>query len=593
MITLSALVHNPKSAMCYARDNSTLHVRLRSAKDEIEKVTLWIGDPYEWAVGGLDGGNLGGSDAHGWTGGREIPMAVEAETQHQTCWLAEFTPPKRRARYGFILYSKGTGQKILFGERKSVDITDAAVAEVELSNLSNFFCFPYINPRDVLVTPEWVKKTVWYHIFPDRFANGRPDISPVGTMPWGTEPTQDNFMGGDLWGVIDKLDYLQDLGINGLYFCPVFTANANHRYDTVDYFNVDPSLGGNEAFTLLVKEAHHRGMKIMLDAVFNHVGDQHPLWLDVVANGKASPYHDWFWIREFPVYEDKPREQWDYQNLRYETFGNVASMPKLNTENEQCRAYLLDIARRWVEDFDIDGWRLDVGNEIDHDFWRDFRRVVKSIKPDCYILGEIWHDASAWLGGDQYDSVMNYPLTQAMLDFFAQDLSNKQDFIWDVSRSYCAYSHTANQAMFNLLDSHDTSRILSLCGENKAKARLAYLFMFTQVGTPCIYYGGEIALSGGRGMGSEANRRCMIWDEEKQDHEFKQFIKELIALRKSKPDFNIPTLQWLDIDSDYCIAYQRGGWQIVMNNSAIAQSVDMQGETVQLTPYGYRMGKSQ
>ncbi len=593
MITLSALVHNPKSAMCYARDNSTLHVRLRSAKDEIEKVTLWIGDPYEWAVGGLDGGNLGGSDAHGWTGGREIPMTIEAETQHQTCWLAKFTPPKRRARYGFILHTKDDGKKILFGERKSVDITDAKVAEVELSNLSNFFCFPYINPRDVLTTPEWVQKTVWYHIFPDRFANGRPEISPAGTMPWGTEPTQDNFMGGDLWGVIDKLDYLQELGINGLYFCPVFTANANHRYDTVDYFNVDPSLGGNEAFTVLVKEAHRRGMKVMLDAVFNHVGDQHPLWLDVVANGKASPYHDWFWIREFPVYEDKPRDQWDYQNLRYETFGNVASMPKLNTENEQCRAYLLDVARRWVEDFDIDGWRLDVGNEIDHDFWRDFRRTVKSIKPDCYILGEIWHDASAWLGGDQYDSVMNYPMTQAILDFFALDLSNKQDFIWDVNRSYITYSHTANQAMFNLLDSHDTSRILSLCGENKDRAKLAYLFMFTQVGTPCVYYGGEVALSGGRGMGSEANRRCMVWAEEQQDLEFKQFIQELIALRKSESDFTIPTLQWLTVDSDHCIAYQRGQWQIVMNNSVVDQSVSLQGETIQLAPYGYRMSKSQ
>lgn len=593
MITLSALIHNPKSAMCYARDNSTLHIRLRSAKDEIEKVTLWIGDPYEWAVGGLDGGNLGGSDAHGWTGGREIPMTIEAETQHQTCWLAEFTPPKRRARYGFILHSKGSGKKILFGERKSVDITDAKVAEVELSNLSNFFCFPYINPRDVLTTPEWVQKTVWYHIFPDRFANGRPEISPVGTMPWGTEPTQDNFMGGDLWGVIDKLDYLQDLGISGLYFCPVFTANANHRYDTLDYFNVDPSLGGNEAFTVLVKEAHRRGMRVMLDAVFNHVGDQHPLWLDVVANGKASPYDDWFWIREFPVYEEKSRDQWDYQNLRYETFGNVASMPKLNTENEKCRAYLLDVAKRWVKDFDIDGWRLDVGNEIDHDFWRDFRRTVKSIKPDCYILGEIWHDASAWLGGDQYDSVMNYPMTQAILDFFALDLSNKQDFIWDVSRSYITYSHTANQAMFNLLDSHDTSRILSLCGENKDRARLAYLFMFTQVGTPCVYYGGEVALSGKRGMGSEANRRCMVWEEEKQDLEFRQFIQELIALRKSESDFTIPTLQWLTVDSDHCIAYQRGQWQIVMNNSAVAQSVNLQGETVQLAPYGYRMSKRQ
>jgi len=331
----------------------------------------------------------------------------------------------------------------------------------------------------------------------------------------------------------------------------------------------------------------------MLDAVFNHVGDKHPLWLDVVEKGRESPYHDWFWIREFPVYEDKPREEWDFQNLRYETFGNVASMPKLNTENKECRAYLLDVARRWVEDFDIDGWRLDVGNEIDHDFWRDFRRLVKSIKPDCYILGEIWHDASAWLGGDQYDSVMNYPMTQAVLDFFAHDLSNKQEFIWDVNHSYTTYSHTANQAIFNLLDSHDTSRILNLCGENKDRAKLAYLFMFTQVGTPCVYYGGEVALSGGRGMGSEANRRCMIWEEEKQDLAFRQFISDLIAMRKAEPDFNIPTLQWLDVDSDYCIAYQRGHWQIVMNNSSEPQTINLSGKVLELPAYGYNIEKTE
>lgn len=591
MITLSSLIHIPKSAMCYASDRGTLHVRLRSAKHEIERVTLWIGDPYEWAVGGLDGGNLGGSDAHGWIGGREIPMEMEAETQHQTCWFAEFTPPRRRARYGFILHARGTGQKILFGERKTIDITNPKVAEVELSNLSNFFCFPYINPRDLLQTPQWVQSTVWYHIFPDRFANGRPDISPANVQPWGTEPTQDNFMGGDLWGVIDKLDYLQDLGINGLYFCPIFTANANHRYDTIDYFNVDPSLGGNEAFKVLVEQAHRRGMKVMLDAVFNHVGDQHPLWLDVVAKGQDSPYHDWFWIHQFPVYEDKPRDQWDGKNLRYETFGNVAAMPKLNTENSECRAYLLDVARRWVEDFDIDGWRLDVCNEVDHDFWREFRRVVKTIKPDCYILGEVWHDASAWLGGDQYDSVMNYPLTQAILDYFALDISDKQSFIWDVSRSYVAYSRVANEAMFNLLDSHDTSRIVSLCGDNKDRAKLAYLFMFTQVGTPCIYYGGEVALSGARGMGSEANRRCMVWDDHDQDPEFREFIRNLISLRKTEPDFNIPTIRWLAIDNDCCVAYQRGQWQIVMNNSSVKQYIDLGGERIVLEPYGYRMDK--
>lgn len=223
MITRSSLTHTVKSADSYAYDEQTLHLRLKCAKGEVERVCLWIGDPYRWAEGGLDGGNLGGSDAHGWVGGNEVPMQLEGVTEHHDHWFAEFTPPKRRSRYGFILYGKD-GEKILFGEKRTVDLDSKSAEERELSNLSNFFCFPYINPKDVLVTPGWIKSTVWYQIFPERFANGRPEISPKNAEPWGSVPTSRNFMGGDLWGVIEHLDYLQDLGINGLYLCPIFTA---------------------------------------------------------------------------------------------------------------------------------------------------------------------------------------------------------------------------------------------------------------------------------------------------------------------------------------------------------------------------------
>ena len=587
MINKSSIMHTPKSADAYAFNTEKLHLRLRTGKGEVEKVELWIGDPYHWAEGGLDGGNLGGSEAHGWVGGTEVRMDLEGQTEYHDHWIGEFTPPKRRSRYGFLVHGKN-GEKVLYGEKRIVDLTPEN-EEMELSNISNFFCFPYLNPRDVLTTPEWVEGTVWYQIFPERFANGRDETSPEGVMPWGTAPTNDNFMGGDLWGVIDKLDYLQDLGVNGLYFCPIFTANANHKYDTVDYMNVDPHFGGNEAFKALVKEAHARGMKIMLDAVFNHIGDQNPLWLDVVKNGKESKYADWFWINEFPVYPDTPSEQWDSWNLNYETFANVGSMPKMNTENEECRAYLLDVARHWVEEFDIDGWRLDVANEVDHEFWRDFRKVVKGIKPDCYILGEIWHEGMAWLRGEQYDSLMNYPMTQAITDFIAQDLSDKQGFINDVSRSYMSYPHNVNKAMFNLLDSHDTSRIISLCDNNLEKAKLAYLLMFTQVGSPCIYYGGEIGMTGSRGMTYDQNRRCMIWDEAEQDLEFKDFIKGLIKMRKAHPELNAPTFDWAEVNDDRCVAYKRGDLTFVINNSAEAKSVEVEGKAVELEAYGYQI----
>ncbi len=588
MITKSSLTHSAKSADSYAYDKDTLHIRLRSAKGEVERVSLWIGDPYDWAEGGLDGGNLGGSDAHGWVGGNEVEMVLEGTTEYHDHWFAAFKPPKRRSRYGFILYGK-EGEKILFGERKCADLSDAQVAESELSNLSNFYCFPYINPKDVLQTPNWVPETIWYQIFPERFANGRPDISPSNVMPWGSTPVSDNFMGGDLWGVLDKLDYLQELGVNGLYFCPVFTANANHKYDTVDYYNVDPHFGGNEAFKALVKEAHKRGMKVMLDAVFNHIGHQSPLWLDVVEKGQDSKYADWFWIHEFPVYPDTPKDQWDFWNLNYETFANVVEMPKLNTENPECRAYLLDVAKHWVEEFDIDGWRLDVANEVDHAFWRDFRQVVKGIKPDCYILGEIWHEGMPWLRGDQYDSLMNYPLTQAVTDYFALGTTDKQAFMDGVSQSYLSYPRNVNEAMFNLLDSHDTTRIISLCEGNKAKAKLAYLFMFTQVGAPCIYYGGEIGLDGRRGMGQEGNRKCMPWGLSEQDLDFKAFIQSMIELRKSHPEFNQASIEWIPLVDEDCVAYKRGDLRFVLNNSSEAKCMTVEGIEVTLEGFGYHI----
>lgn len=586
MITRSSLTHTVKSADSYAYDEQTLHLRLKCAKDEVERVSLWIGDPYRWAEGGLDGGNLGGSDAHGWVGGNEVPMEREGVTEHHDHWFAEFTPPKRRSRYGFILYGKD-GEKILFGEKRTVDLDSKAAEETELSNLSNFFCFPYINPKDVLVTPQWTKSTVWYQIFPERFANGRPEISPKNAEPWGSVPTSSNFMGGDLWGVIEHLDYLKNLGVNGLYLCPIFTANTSHKYDTVDYFNVDPHFGGNEAFRALIKEAHDRGMKVMLDAVFNHIGDQHPFWLDVVKNGEKSQYADWFWINQFPVYPNTDKSEWDCWNFNYETFGNVLEMPKLNTEHQPCREYLLDVARYWVEEFDIDGWRLDVANEVDHQFWREFRSVVKQVKPDCYILGEIWHEGMPWLRGDQYDSLMNYPMTQAITDYFALDAQNKQQFMETVTGAYLAYPRNVNEAMFNLLESHDTTRLISLCGNDLRRAKLAYLFMFTQAGAPCIYYGGEVAMEGRKGMGLEDNRRCMNWSPNQTELDFKAFIEQLIELRKGDDSFNQPYIDWLETHHPTVVGYQRGSRRFLINNSDSPANVTLDNRDISLPAYGY------
>lgn len=572
MISREAILHIPKSNYAYAYDKDTLHLRIRTKKGEIDYATLRIGDPYKWAVGGLSGGNLAGTMAEGWIGGENFPMTKEGETEYFDYWIASYKPPKKRSRYAFIL--EGKGEKILFGEREIVLLNGGLSDERVLSNFTNFFCFPYLNGKDVNIHPRWTKDTVWYQIFPDRFNNGNPSISPKNVSPWGTIPNAENFMGGDLYGIIDKLDYLKDLGINGLYFCPIFEGYSNHKYDTIDYMNVDPHFGDKETFKLLVEEAHKRGMKVMLDAVFNHMGALSPLWQDVVKKGRNSKYANWFVINKFPVYEDKPIEEWDFWNLNYETFGDVAEMPKLNVEDKNCREYLLNVAKYWVEEFDIDGWRLDVANEVDHKYWREFREMLKEIKPDLYILGEIWHDSLPWLMGDQYDAVMNYPLSDAILDFIAYDKIDGEHLKYRINKAMLAYPKNVTESNFNLLDSHDTNRILSIVGEDREKLKQAFLLNFFQTGAQCIYYGTEIGMTGIKGMGSEMNRQCMIWDENKQDHELLDFFKKLIKIRKENKVFQ-EELQWLKIDKKF-ILIQKGNLCLAINKNKESMNIDLE-----------------
>ena len=251
---------------------------------------------------------------------------------------------------------------------------------------------------------------------------------------------------------------------------------------------IDPQFGDKATFKRLVDVCHQHGIKVMLDAVFNHSGYYFPPFQDVLKNQEHSKYKDWFHIRDFPIIT-KPRPN-------YDTFAFTEQMPKLNTENAEVKEYLLNVARYWIEEFDIDGWRLDVANEVDHSFWREFRKTVKSVKPDAYILGEIWHDSMPWLQGDQFDAVMNYPFTQSALDFFAKGTINADVFAQRISHVLHSYPNNVNEVSFNLLGSHDTPRILTIANENKDRLKLLFLFQLTFIGSPCIYYGDEIGMTG-------------------------------------------------------------------------------------------------
>lgn len=535
-----AIYHRPKNNFAYAYDDKTLHIRLRTKKNDVQTVTLLHGDPYDWH--------------EGYWQAQKTKMQYERSDSLFDYWFIDIQPPYRRLRYGFEIQDKQ--DSVFYGE-KGFEETPP------LNRIDAFFCFPFLNPIDVFQAPDWVKDTVWYQIFPERFANGDKSIDPEGVLEWeSTDPSPTNFFGGDFKGIIKHLDYLVDLGINGIYFTPIFKAHSNHKYDTIDYMEIDPQFGDKSTFKELVKACHEKGIRIMLDAVFNHSGYYFSQFQDVLEKGENSKYKNWFHIKDFPIQTDPVPN--------FDSFAFTSHMPKLNTEHPDVKQYLLDVATYWIKEFDIDGWRLDVANEVDHQFWREFRTAVKSVKQDVYILGEIWHDSMPWLQGDQFDAVMNYPFTNSAIEFFAQHKIKSSTFANDINEVLSMYPNNVNEVAFNLLDSHDTARILTLSDGDLRRVRLLYLFQLTFNGTPCIYYGDEIGMAGG---GDPECRACMIWDKNRQNLELLNFVKALIKLRKTHTAFaNNGNFKFIStIDEQNIVIYERYNddqrFIVIINNS--------------------------
>ncbi len=518
---LEAVYHRPRLNWSYAYNESTIHLRLRAKKGDLTEVFAWAGDKYAWdATKEL------------------IPMTLFTSDAMFDYWECESVPLHRRLKYGFLL------QK----DNERIWMTESDFQTNRPENPYRLFEFPYINRGDVFTPPAWVKDAIFYQIFPERFANGDPSLNPENVLPWGGTPTPDNFFGGDLQGVIDHLDHLSELGITGIYFTPVFTATTNHKYDTEDYMAVDPHFGDAQTLKKLVDACHERGIRVLLDAVFNHSGKTFAPFVDVQEKGDASLYKDWFHIRKLPleVIDGIPS---------YDAFAFEPLMPKLNTERPEVKQYLLEVAEYWIKEIGIDGWRLDVANEVDHEFWREFRRVVKRVNPEAYILGEIWHDSAPWLEGDKFDAVMNYPFTDAVLDFFVYGTIDAEGFANSIGKQLSRYPLQASEVAFNLLDSHDTPRLLTLANGDKNKLKLAALFQFTFMGTPCIYYGDEIGMDGD---GDPGCRKCMEWDPEKQDRDLFSYYRRLIAIRNSHPALRTGTFNFLEAGQQGSkLAYER------------------------------------
>lgn len=395
--------------------------------------------------------------------------------------------------------------------------------------------------RDI---PFWVKDAIFYEIFPDRFANGDTNNDPPNREPWDGVPTRKNFFGGDLQGIIDKLNYLESLGVNALYLTPIFTANTNHKYDTIDYYKIDHHFGDQKIFDKLLESAHKRGFHIVLDAVFNHVGYDFWAFRDVIENSEASSYVNWFYIEDLPIKTTPTPNYATYENAHY--------LVKLNIYNPEVRKYLYDVALYWTKK-GIDGWRLDVPYLMNHRFWKGFRSIVKEINPELYIVAEIWEKPTDWLQGDECDGATNYRLRDIIIDFFVNKKLNALTFDQNLDTLRKESPGKAIYNMLNLLSSHDTPRFLTLCQGNKQLFKLGVAFLLTYIGIPMVYYGDEVGLTGENDPGC---RGTMIWEHSKQDQELLEWHRQLIRIRKAHPALRRGTFRKV-FASNHVYAFER------------------------------------
>jgi cyclomaltodextrinase / maltogenic alpha-amylase / neopullulanase len=443
-------------------------------------------------------------------------------------------------------------------------------------------------------TPGWVRDAVFYQIFPDRFARSERVARPGPFEAWDAPPTNYGFKGGDLLGIVEHLDHIASLGVNALYLTPVFQSASNHRYHTYDYLAVDPLLGGTEALRELIDAAHARDMRVILDGVFNHTGRGFWAFHHVVETGVGSPYREWFHFDQDGLAAGKPLDPYpaaharrgvasdhpvatgggagdSLQRLGYQAWWDLPPLPKLNIGEPAVREYIWSVAEHWLR-FGADGWRLDVPGEIqDAEFWAEFRRRCRAVKPDAYLVGEIWDVAPDWTSDERFDALMNYPLAEAIIGFVGGASINEPllrshheygrtertdgpGFAARLGELLGAYDPDVTAVQLNLMDSHDSPRLASLLGGDRAAIELAILLQATLPGAPCIYYGGEIGLRGGLDPDC---RRAFPWDESRWDHELLAFVRAAFATRRNEPLLRHGSVDVLAAEADW-VAIARG-----------------------------------
>lgn len=500
-MNFASILHRPNTLDCHALDAHRFCIRLQTARSDAASVAIHVCDKYHTRI----------SDTPFEKTILRTPMKKVASTElHDFYELILFQDV---ICFCYFFEIKGNDKKTYYyGNGKFYTKGMTQIQDM-------FICAQQSRFEERLVVPSWAKGAIGYQIFPDSFS--RLSAEEKSFSNWEKTPRQaKDILGGELNGITAHLDYLKDLGVDFLYLNPIFASPSPHKYNTYDYFKIDPQFGTKKDLQQLVKKAHKFGMKVILDGVFNHVGTGFFAFQDVKKKQEKSRYKDWFYIEGYPLrseYKERPN---------FQTFSYFGNMPKWNTSNPEVQEYIFSVVRYWMKVAKIDGWRLDVGDEISHAFWKKFRQVVKEQNPNALIVGEVWYPATSYLQGDEWDSVMNYPFLDAIVSWIGKKELKTSEFADRLTMLRMQYPLVARDCLWNLIDSHDTPRFLSYGSEQDLK--LAFALQMTLPGSPLLYYGDEVGLTGGN---DPDNRRGMLWNE-RQKKNILQFYQQWIQLRK-------------------------------------------------------------
>lgn len=527
----AAIYHRPESEMAYLEGKNQFHIRLRTKHADVRQVEVIYGNLSK------------AQHDHSAERPNVDGMQCILKTELYDYWEATI-PVKVRERTQYLFHLIGNGDQT---DDLLYDTVSVRVYMTDYLERAVPFQTPYYQNMFLIHSnPEWAKHTVWYQVMIDRFANGDDDNDPVETADWDEPSTNANFYGGDLRGIINHLDYLTGLGVNGIKLSPIFASYSNRKKDPVDFYDISYMYGSKVEFEEFMQAAHQHGMRVMVQLPLDRMSVLSLQWQDVQRLGSQSRFVDWFKLRGLPVQLPTVNESPDKYYLVAE---NNALMPKLNLQNPAVQQYLLEMVRFWVKAFDIDGWEVLNADEIDQTFLNLLTQQMHGLKADFLVAGNYQNFPNADLAKGYIDSSNNSVLHTMVQDCLVDHQIKISEMISQINTSLMQNASYINQALLNEIEDFDTSRLISACGDDEDLARAIVAFSFVQIGNPSFVYGTEVGL---KGANEPANLAPMRWDKEQQSQKMLDFMKNAIAMRRENSDIlNDGTMEWGQFSDKY------------------------------------------